>query len=237
MNRPPHITLTDFVDFYLLHGMPRLTKVRGIKFRDPYEPAHDFYKRFREGAVEVHELNLGLAHLQQIATSQTDPKKQKHFPPMFEGYRKFVGRKTLEWWGAPSADWRHGDLTVRINPELGLVLDDAPHLIKLYFKEKTITKSHIEGIGHLMHLVLAEACEPGTVMSILEVRTGKLHRIEDGPSPDFTALIRAEAEAFLKMWNTVESRGQVLERNQPGNRWSETQGPRAATLQNRRLSR
>lgn len=130
----------------------------------------------------------------------------KHYPILVNGYRSFLerNRKQPDWWHPPADTWLHAGLTVRINPELGLVMNRIRYLIKLYFKDRPITKSHIAGIGHLMRLGVGHYCEPGTVMSILDVRTGKLHRIPGMPNANFETLIKAEAETFVHLWDGIE---------------------------------
>ncbi|MEZ4253047.1 MAG: hypothetical protein R3B99_32975 [Polyangiales bacterium] len=39
------ISLTDFVDFAMESGTPKVTKVAEMKDRPDYQPAFDFYKR------------------------------------------------------------------------------------------------------------------------------------------------------------------------------------------------
>lgn len=198
------LSLTDFVDYYLRHGHSRVAKVRELKSRDEYGPFADFYRRFREAVIDIHTKGLDLQHLHNVAHQQTDPKKQGHFPAMYEGYKKFMTvHHPTSWFSPPSSNWLHGDLTVRVNPELGLIIKGKRHVIKLYFKAEPISKKHIEGICHLMHHQLAAACPPGTVMAVLDVRTGKLHCVESGPTSSFLALIAGEADSLITIWNTI----------------------------------
>ena len=44
----PEISLTDFVDFVIKAGSPKLTKVRELVNRGGYSPAFDFWKTLRE---------------------------------------------------------------------------------------------------------------------------------------------------------------------------------------------
>jgi len=53
----PEISLTKFVDFVIKSGTPKMTQVRAIKKRrvDGYDPSHDYYRKLRDGIVELHQ--------------------------------------------------------------------------------------------------------------------------------------------------------------------------------------
>ncbi len=59
----PEISLTDFVDFVIKAGPPKLTKVREIKTRVEYSPKLDFWKILRDGIRDFHRTGQPLEGL------------------------------------------------------------------------------------------------------------------------------------------------------------------------------
>lgn len=55
----PDISLTDFVDFVIKMGTPKLTKVKAVKNREEYEPAKDYWRQLRKGLQSFHKKGLG----------------------------------------------------------------------------------------------------------------------------------------------------------------------------------
>lgn len=199
----PVISFTDFVDFYLKVGEARATHVRQVKERGPYEPAFDFYKRLREGILEYHAGGQPFSYLQNLAASQTDEKKATAYPEVVAGYKKFIGNKKIQFFDPPASVWTYDQLSVRINPELGLIYDKQAYVVKLFFKESPkITKPRTAGLAHLMYRQLASECPGGTKMAILDVRNGKLHA-PTVPTATLDALIQGEAASFLAMWQSL----------------------------------
>jgi hypothetical protein len=195
------IMLVDFVDFIVTAGPPQLTKVRDVKHRGEYAPAKDFWKRLREAIQAMHRDGLGKAHLDHTLAELTDQKKEKLYPIAISGYRRFLGRKQITWFDPPGAEWAEGELSVRINPELGLCINGVRYVIKLYFKKAPISKNRVECALHLMHVGLPAVGEPYQV-AIVDVPNGKLIVRSDN-APDLTPLLRGEAAAFVGIWNAL----------------------------------
>ncbi len=150
----PEISLTEFVDFALKSGTPQFTAVKEIKRAHEvgYHPTRDFYLKMRDGIVEMHRDNAPKSALDGLVRGIRDKNKQKLYPVLAEGYRKFLGRKAISWFEPPRCNWSFGGLVVRVNPELGLSFDGQDHIIKLYFKEDKLLK---RGIEHVNYLILS----------------------------------------------------------------------------------
>lgn len=199
----PEISLTDFVDFVIKSGTPKLTKVRAIKNRPDYEPAIDFWKQLREGLQAFHRTGGGdKAELDNIVSSLDNTRKIGRYSAAISGYKKFLGRKNIRWFRPPSDTWAFGDLAVKVNPELGLRIDGERHLVKLYFKDEAPTKNRLEVVSEMMRLVLSAKTAPNTKMAVLDVSKGKLY-VQTIAIPQLGVLLEGEAAAFLRMWESV----------------------------------
>lgn len=199
----PQISLTEFVDFIAKSGTPKLTLVRTVKQRHiiGYDPRTDFYKPFRDGLVQLHKNGQPKSALASLVASQTDAKKQTAYPDLLKGYKKFLGRKTVQWFTPPQNPWTHSGLTVSVNPELGLDINGSRHAVKLYFKADKLTKLRMDAITQLMHHVLGTGHGSPT-FSILDVRNGKLISAPM-PQPNLMPLLEGEALAFASIYGQV----------------------------------
>lgn len=199
----PQISLTDFVDFVASSGSPKQTKVRTVKNRGDYSPAFDFWKRFREGVAEYHQSgSTQKSDLDIIASSQTDQKKITAYPAPVVAYKKFLGRKTINWFAPVSNLWASGGTEVRVNPELGLDINGTKHLVKLYMKAEPLSKRKVEVILALMHDALSATAPAGACFAVLDVPRGVLYS-SNTPNPGVIPLLHGEAISFAVIWNSL----------------------------------
>lgn len=194
------VPLTSFVDFILRSGLAKVTVVRDFKTRGEYEPFADFYKKIREGIVEMHRSAKPKSALDALVTGLADEKKQNNYPEIVRGYKKFLGKKQISWFEPPRADWQSGSITVSVNPELGLNIQGQLTTIKLYLKRPTLSRARAEVISHLMRLALPAAA--GGTCAILDVRGGRLFQ---PPTQATThgALLAGEALSFATIYSQV----------------------------------
>jgi hypothetical protein len=200
----PEISLTDFVDFAISSGAPKLTKVRTVKNRGAYDPAKDFYRLLRTRIVEFHQRNHPNRNgwfKEFLATLQNE-RKRDSYTTRIGAYKHFLGRKDVEWFAPVAGTWRSGDLQVRVNPELGLAFNGADHLIKMYFKAETLTKLRVEVILLLMSEALHDQVEPGTQYAILDLTQGRLYASAE-PDRNLMPLLHGEAASFAAIWESL----------------------------------
>ena len=195
----PEVSLTDFVDFASKSGTSRMTAVRTIKQRPEYHPKRDYYRELREFIQDMHQGNVSANDFAGVLAELKDTSKVKHFEDVFSGHRKFVGRRELDYFEPPYWRWEHFLLTVRVNPEIGLLIDNVPHIIKLYFKTDPLSKQRTEAITHMMEVALREKSPKGSVMGVLNLRRGKLYA-PTVPISGLDVLLASEAAAFLQLW-------------------------------------
>lgn len=193
------ISLTDFVDIVSKSGTPKANKVASVKERPDYEPAFDFYRTLREGIVQTHQGGKSKSDLDRILDKLADPKKIKNYPPLLEGYRKWWGKKSLAWFSPPRASYEHAGVQVNINPELGLSIDTARHVIKLYFKADALMKPRADLITYLMEAELRKLAAPTDVMTVLDVRKAKAF-IYNASSVTNHRIINAELAYIASLW-------------------------------------
>jgi hypothetical protein len=199
----PGISLTDFVDFVISSGTPKLTKVGNIKNRREYQPAFDFWKPLRDGIVAFHRArSQNRRDLDRITSGVTDQKKSVRYPECIRAYKRFLGRKRVSWFAPPTGRWGPQDLTIRINPELGLNINGIPHVIKLYFKAEPLSRRRVEIVLLLLQAALQGQVRRGTHYAILDVPRARLFE-DPHPNASLLPLLQGEASSFLTIWNNI----------------------------------
>jgi len=132
--------------------------------------------------------------------TQAHDKKTAHYSEIVKGYRQFLKGQQIASFDPPAGKWSHRDLTVTVNPELGLKLGGADHLVKLYFKSPAVSRRRVEVVLHLMEGSLAHSSN--NQIGLLDARRGKLWSPK-ALSPDLHALLAGEAAGFLEMWGHI----------------------------------
>ena len=202
------ISLTDFIGFVNKMGNAKLNHVKSIKDRPNYEPYMDFYKPLREAILKLHKKGQKKEVLDTVLEGLTDEKKRRCYPELIAGYKKFLGRKKLEWIKPPKKDWKIGGVTITVNPEIGLEEKKKDgssnfYIVKLYFKDDALKKAQADQILTLMEMQLrSKVNEPEIKFAILDIRRGKLHIKQDQELKELP-LLKGEANSFATMWNSL----------------------------------
>lgn len=168
------LSLTDLVDIVSKSGTPKATKVSHVKARPDYEPAHDFYRPLREQIIAIHRNGEQRGSLDKVMGGISDRKKLGNYPELIQGYKKWWGRNTFQWYEPQRSTYTSNGVSVMVNPELGLKFGSETHLIKLYFKSESLSKLKIDIITNLMELELRSLCDKKEKMSVLDVRSSRL---------------------------------------------------------------
>jgi hypothetical protein len=190
------ISLTYFVDFMLTSGSSRIARAHLIK-QGPDERYSDFYKPVREAIVDMHRKGLDTRVLADLLASLQDAREKRIFPKVVIGYNKFLRHhRKVTWFEPPRGEHSLGELSVRVNPELGLLLDGQPHAIKAYFRGEPLTSQRAVLINELQSRALAPTW-PGMVFAVLDVRRAKLFPRD--PRPGVNRLLQAEAASLASL--------------------------------------
>lgn len=197
------ISLTTFVDYLIATGSPRISVIRRAKdmYSRDYNPAFDFWRPLRQAIREMHRNDLGRGHLDLLQSNLSDKNKINAYPKNILGYKKWMGRKNIEWVGSVKSRWRSGDLIVNINPELNLRIQGDQYLIKLYLKADKLTKHRVNTSLYLLKESIKKRRIEATP-AILDVKNSKLIK----PSRDISGigvLLNAEASSFINLFENL----------------------------------
>ena len=203
------ISLTNFTDFLLRVGLPKLKQAETIweRYRSDYEHHKDYYKQFREAVCAIHRKGRPIYEIDQLLSVIPDLRgKRANYEQIIRGYKRFWATFFQEmeysWTTPPKAQWKYRRLIVRVNPELAFSNGEETHLIKLYLKKDPPGKEQVRLILHLMQIALRPKIEK-PVISLLDVRRARLFEATSF-DPRLTALLDGEGAAFLQMYQSIE---------------------------------
>ncbi|MDD3321307.1 MAG: hypothetical protein PHS59_07675 [Paludibacter sp.] len=199
-----HISLTDFIDYVSKVGSSKFTLVNKIYLRDEYQPAFDFWKILREGIIEIHKKNEDKDNLDSILIGLTDKKKITRYPDLVNKYKTFLGKKVISWFDPPTHDWQKDDLTIKLNPELGLEINGVQYVIKLYFKSESLSQMKADIILLLMNTKLKKGVYKNVNFAVLDVGNKKLFE-KTKLNETHIALLEGEALSFINIWNSLDN--------------------------------
>jgi hypothetical protein len=180
-----------------------LTQVRHLFNRGGYSPAFDYWKQLREHIAQIHG---GAAQIGSVLEG-VDLKKKRRYEAALVGYKKFlkkIGRS--EYFAPPCERWTHSGLTVKVNPELGLLIEGERHVINLYFKDEEPTPHRLKAALALMKDSLQKGRFEDVTVAVLDVAKGKLITSAKGNNTEYSILLAGEAAAFMTMWNAMSAR-------------------------------
>ncbi len=198
------VGLTQFIDFTHKGSAAKTNMVRKIKYQDDYHPAFDYWKQLRDEILRFHELDLSFDCFESLI-KRVDSKKKSNYTEAVKQYKKFLNKKEVVWFEPGKSTWMGEELTVRSSPELGLIIDGEPHLIKLYFKGKTdkIDKRSIASTLTLMnHSIFENAFNFEVKHAVLNLQKNRFYS-EYKINVDKLIALEAEASQFLYIWNKV----------------------------------
>ncbi len=210
------VSLTYFIDFVFTTGSKRKTVVKNAMNPKPYNPAQDHWKQLREGIISFHEKGNGSAEKSQLdeyyRKATVKHNKKDHYTQCIENYKKWLGRKSVEWFDPYSRAIGEGSVRINVNPELGLIENDNPILIKLFFKEleKKVRKEQAGVILALMEHALREKLAEQypnfkhVRLGLLDVRNGsRLFESGSISVAEFRPIVLSELKGFTGMWEAM----------------------------------
>jgi hypothetical protein len=195
------ISSTDFVDFINKKGTRKITKVKEVNNRGEYNPAFDFYRGLRNQIIDTLKYNRESVNITDYVNELNDSKKRANYDNVSKGFLKFLKKNNYSWVNPNQGLYEISELSINVNPEVGLSIKGELYLVKLYFKDDNLGKEEAQVFLNLMQQTLCDGIFKDYKCALLDLRKGKLHKhnhkefIED--------LFMAEAETFISLWKGI----------------------------------
>lgn len=179
-----------------------MTKVRQIKARTQYQHRFDHWREMREAIVSYHADGTNdKKFFDAFVATVVDEKRQKTYPLIAKHYQSFIGRKAIASEPTERTTWAYKSLNVIVNPELKLTIDGTSHLIKLYFKERKLTKRSVDLILVLMKHAIP-VIKGKYIYALHDVKHDKFYT-NDSPKDALLPLLYGEADSFITIWENL----------------------------------
>jgi hypothetical protein len=201
------ISLNQFFPFVLADSLAKRSELLAIKRTlGLYTPAVDYWRLLRLQIAAHHQFLPGPG-LDALATAVelAHPDRKDHYHTAVCNYRRFIGRKKIQWIDKPRrAMWLADDLQVRVNPELHVTINDEPHVIKLYLRADpkwALTQRTANPLAYLIGTTHGHLGKP-LVVDVMRGRSYGLTR----QNVDYESMLRAQAAAFVSLWGSQQPR-------------------------------
>lgn len=197
------VSMSRFADFCASDALSQLAKVREIRrqYEQPYSLSADYWSRWREAVEAIHRRGGSKRDLPTVSFQAKD-NRAPQYASACDGYARFWGRKSVEFVGTPEpATWRHGRLTVRVNPEWVLRVNRKRTVVKLHLKERLPLSQRLA--NPLLHLLETNFGRRDTTVGLLDVHRGRLW-VPTRESRTLDSVLRMQAAAFLAGWDECD---------------------------------
>lgn len=193
------ISLTQLVDVIARKGRNKAKMVFSIqrKLAEPYDPKKDHYRALRRALQGAHGQSDPKGYLDNFLQTVTEPVRARRYASLVRAYKRWIGRKKIDQFDLLPVVYEHKGFAVRVNPELGLMIDDEPHVLKLYMKDQPLRREDAEVIAALMRHVYRDE---STRYAVLDVQNAKLHSFDPGGIQVTIAMVDAELAYIAQLW-------------------------------------
>lgn len=212
---PKSISLSQFVDFVTARGVQKVNVVKRTldQVAAGYSQHKDYYKKFRDAVVRLHQNGCSIHQLEEEVLKVADASRLVNYQILARGYIRcwatWIQEQSLTWCTPPSGEFSLGGLTVRVRPEVAFTDGRALLVAKLYLKQAELEKSALEIVLHLLQTSLFGTAR-GANFSVIDVRSGKLlsatkydHRM--------VQWLRGEVLSWLEIAHQIQADAAVVE--------------------------
>lgn len=198
------VSLTQFLDFTLKGSAAKTTFVKNLKSQPEYQPIFDYWKQLRETVIKFHQNELPFECFETLVQT-VDQKKKQNYIDVIKQYKKFIKNKDISWFDPGKSLWISDDLIVRSSPELGLFINDEPHLIKLFFKGKRerIDKYNINSTLTLLNESTFSNEHNDVNYTVLNIQKNRMFT-NNSINHEHLIALESEANQLCYIWNKID---------------------------------
>lgn len=195
------VSLTTFIDFTSANGHSKLTVIRRAKenMDRQYLPSQDYYSYLRDEVVDLLKRGRPKGELDQVFRL-APTARHDNYRDRVDGLKRWMGTKSFQWLDPIYGVWSESGLDVRVNPELHVLINGTPHVVKLYWKSDPLSKRRADPTLHLLDKVCASGAS--ATPAILDVQNSKLF-VKTVVKPKMDLYLRTEAQAFMTLWDSL----------------------------------
>ncbi|MDR3563676.1 MAG: hypothetical protein P4N59_19890 [Negativicutes bacterium] len=200
------ISFDSFIDFTLKPDSLKPSLVRSLQ-SGAFSLRQDYWKPVKEIITEVVFGRKSIKRLYSML-DQVPNECRVNYSRAVSGFDRFIaGSGDAACFVPPKAFWVKEDLIVSVDPELGIVINGIPYIIKLYFKEYTDTRevriNKERAMVSVQMMTDAFECKISNRyrMSLLNVATGQL--LTPRTNGDMTVALNCSTNTLITMWKAL----------------------------------
>lgn len=197
------VGLTQFLDFTLKSSAAKTNFVKNLKSQPEYQPAFDYWQQLRDTVIKFHQNELPFECFETLVQT-VDQRKKQNYIDVIKQYKKFIKNNDVSWFDPGKSHWISDDLIVRSSPELGLLINDEPHLIKLFFKGKKerIDKYNINSTLTLLNESTFSNEHNDVNYTVLNIQKNRMYT-NNSINNDHLIALESEANQLCYIWNKM----------------------------------
>ena len=206
----PRVPMSMFAKFYEVRPAEQVSIVREIRARlnapDRYI-RRDYYGPLRQVIRQTHWTTGDIGTFENALPPLLDvqTRKKDHYRDLGRSYIDFWMNKDATYFSVLPVDVAIGDLTINVNPEIGMRSNGDDQVLKLWFNAVRPSRQTRQVIGHLMNLAKAQSngWQPRWHTGLWDIRRRNVP-LPVGQARDFELGLDGQAAAFMRIWEDLE---------------------------------
>ncbi|ELH3492511.1 hypothetical protein [Vibrio parahaemolyticus] len=195
----PTLSVSEFSLIVVTSGKPKQTRVKSIANREPYAAFRDYYGPLRNSIKRLFIAKRHISHLYTICNRQEGTKKQK-YEMIVNTFKDWQSGKNIKAFDPPREHYNFSQTSITCNPELHVVLNGQPRLVKLHFSSSDkMTQERANIICALMEESISDS---GFEYSVLDLTSGKEYFFNGNYEKTYDR-INNEIKELEKFWLEV----------------------------------
>ena len=192
----PDIVFERFADYLIKKIQHRKSYVKRIVNQKKYDPVEDYYLKLRQRLISLLKKQAPLSELDNIIKNLT-PKRIDNYEFLIYQIQLFLKYKKYCWVTPPRNQVDYADLSLIVNPEIGLKIEDEEFFIKMYFKKPDLKKDKVDILLKIMQDAYKEEF-PNANFAVWDVRRGSLYQVKASDDIRVSYNFEQEAKNWLK---------------------------------------
>ncbi|MBY8162545.1 hypothetical protein KW506_09460 [Vibrio fluvialis] len=195
----PTLSVSEFSLIVVTSGKPKQTRVKNIANREPYAAFRDYYGPLRNSIKRLFIAKRHISHLYTICNRQEGTKKKK-YEMIVNTFKDWQSGKNIKAFAPPREHYNFSQTSITCNPELHVVLNGQPRLVKLHFSSSDkMTQERANIICALMEESIGDS---GFEYSVLDLTSGKEYFFNGNYEKTYDR-INNEIKELEKFWLEV----------------------------------
>ncbi|EOX4955882.1 hypothetical protein ACFKIX_000440 [Vibrio alginolyticus] len=193
----PELGISEFSSIAVTTGKPKITKIRKIATRGPYQHFKDYYLHLRNAIKSLFTQKRHISYLFEVARKQKNDSKKVNYEKIANNFKEWQSGKNIAAYIPQRGHYTYQQTSINCNPELNVSVNGNPTLVKLHFS--TSDKMTQERANYICHLLADTVGNETYNYAVLDLTTGKEYSFKGNPE-QMSDRITNEIETIQGHW-------------------------------------